>query len=433
MTTGPVPVEPSRSGDAAAGAAAVAGHRDAARARRLRLWLPAVALLVGLLVALWLYASRPEPETAEPEPVVPLVRVESVTPRPYRFEVTAHGTVVPRAESDLVAEVRGRVVEVAPSLVAGGFFAKGDTLLRLDDREYRIALQRARASVALRRSEARLAAAEAARRVELAKRGAASTADLEQFESRAQVADAALEEALATLDQAELDLERTVVRAPFDGRVHERNVDVGQFVSPGTRLGHVQATDAALVRLPIATDDLAFVDVPLGGEAADGEELGAPVRLQASLGGRTREWAARLVRSEREIDPRTRTLHVVARVDDPYRRHGSGPGVPLPTGLFVTATISGRQVEGAFVLPPMALRDGDRVFLADDEDRLEVREVGVARRGRNEIVVGSGLRAGDRVIVSPLRVYSRGMPLHTVSTSEAADGAPGAGEGADGS
>ena len=356
---------------------------------------------------------KPEPVVSEPEPVVPLVRVASVSPQSYRFSVTAHGTVTPRTESDLVAEVRGRVVGVAPALVPGGFFAAGDELLRLDDREHRIALERARANVALRRSEAKLAKADAGRRTQLADRGVASTADLEQVESRLAVANAQLLEARAALSQAELDLERTVVRAPFDGRVRERNVDIGQFVNPGTKLGRLQATDYAEVRLPIQTADLAFLDVSLD-SAASGIEGGLPVTLSATLGGREIEWPARLVRSEGEIDVRTRTLHVVARVDDPYRRDGAS-GETLPSGLFVQAEITGRALADAFVIPPIALRDGNRVFVATADDRLEVRDVEVVRRDREQIVIGDGLAAGDRVIVSPLRIFADGMPLRTVS------------------
>jgi RND family efflux transporter MFP subunit len=415
VSSGPVTADPSEGTPAPAAVDGLGEARRRRIARRhLRWLLPLAVIVLAGLVSLLMFQSAPRPETAEPPAPLPLVRVATVQPETLRMHVVAHGSVAPRTESDLVAEVRGRIVKVAPALVAGGFFSSGDQLLQLDDREHRIAVDRARAQVKLRGSEARLAAAEAARRQQLADRGAASAADLEQYESRALVAEAALDEARAALQQTKLDLERTVVRAPFDGRVRERPVDVGQFVNPGTKLARIYAVDYAEVRLPIATEDLVHLDLALAvrGAAHDAIE-GAPITLRARLGGRDLEWAATLVRTEGEIDLRTRTLHLVARVDDPYGRETERLS-PLPSGLFVEAEIEGRELEGVFVLPSGAVRDEDRVYLVDAEDRLVVRPVEVVRRDRERAVIGSGLEDGDRVVVSPLRAVSEGMRLRTV-------------------
>jgi multidrug efflux system membrane fusion protein len=431
MSTGPISVDtPDTPGTPNNGAEAVGSIDvlDASRRRRftqrqMRWILPFAVLGAGMLFSALLHYTSPTPVEKEPVDVVPLVRVQAAVAKAVRLNVTAHGVVTPRTESDVVAEVRGRIVSVSPSLVAGGFFAEGDELLRLDDREARIAV----AQVRLRSSESRLAAAEAARRHKLSRQGAVSASDLEGFESRSHVASASLAEARAQLAQAELDLERTVMRAPFEGRVRERQVDVGQFVSPGATLGRIYAVDYAEVRLPIATQDLVHFDLGLG--AAGGwapQEVpvegaaptGARVTLRASFGGQTLEWPARLVRTEGEIDLKTRTLHVVARVDDPYGR--KGPVVaPLPAGLFVEAQIEGREIDGLFTVPAMAIRDGDTVYVVDSEDRLRVRDVELLRRGRDEAVIGEGISAGDRLVISPLRAVSDGMRLRVAGDAKA--------------
>jgi len=429
MTSDPVSIEPQTADPSADDQRkGLAALRDGSSIGNphLRWILPLAVLALGGLI-LWLFvATRHVPETRDPVIPSPLVRVMTVQPENVQFTVRSQGMVAPRTESNLVAEVRGRVLSVSQSLVVGGFFRNGDELLRLDDREHRIASDRAVANVRLRESEARLAAAEADRRRQLRSRGAASAADLEQFESRELVAQASLAESRAALAQVELDLERTVVRAPFDGRVRERSVDVGQFVSPGIKLGRIFAVDYAEVRLPVQTDELAYLDAEFVGldrrDESDDEEEGAPVRLTGRLGGRELEWNARLVRAEAAIDEQTRMLNVVARIDDPYLLKAeaneaegvTAETVPLPAGLFVTAEIEGRSVSDVFVLPVMALRDGDRVFILDDEGRLQVREVSVLRRDRGQIVIEGGLEAGDRVVVSPLRIYSEGMSLRTV-------------------
>jgi multidrug efflux system membrane fusion protein len=429
MTSDPISIESSKADQDAS------GRRKSLQALRtsspsghphLRWILPLVALAVGVGIY-WLFvATREMPDTRDPVIPSPLVRVMTVEPEEVHFTVTSRGIVAPRTESDLVAEVRGRVLSISPSLVVGGFFKRGDELLHLDDREHRIGLDRARATVRLRESEARLATADADRRRQLRSRGAASTADLEQFESRELVGGAMLAEAKAALAQVEFDLERTIVRAPFDGRVRERNVDVGQFVSPGTKLGRIFAVDYAEVRLPIQTDELAYLDAKFVGldrrDGFDANARGALVRLTGRLGGRELAWDARLVRAEAAIDGQTRMLHVVARVEDPYllsveRNEAEGAvssNVPLPAGLFVKAEIMGRSVNDVYVVPVMALRDDDRVFVLDEDDRLRVRAVSVVRHDRGHVVIDDGLDAGDQVVVSPLRIYSEGMSLRAL-------------------
>ncbi|MAG33553.1 MAG: hypothetical protein CL908_21965 [Deltaproteobacteria bacterium] len=484
MRSDPTPLAPqdqtpSRSTDRGKRLHALRGRRGGDRGALVWI-LPLLALAVGFGTYWLLVATREKPQTRDPVVYSPFVRVMTVLPQDLRLTVVARGTVAPRTESDLVAEVRGRVLSISPQLVVGGFFAAGDDLLRLDDREHRIALQRARANVQLRESEARLASAEARRRRQLARRGAASASDLEQFESRELVASASLSEARAALEQAELDLERTVLRAPFEGRVRERNVDVGQFLSPGDKIGRVFAVDYAEVRLPIQTDELAHLDVALDTAGFSGGIEGAEVVLTGRLAGRDLRWPARLTRAEAAIDERTRMLHVVARVDDPYalghstpmapeagsaaavepgtaaRSGGDAsaggmasdrptngvvleamqegtvpipprPRVPLPAGLFVTAEIQGRRVEGVYVLPPLALRDGGKVFVYEEEEAAEledaqveelgylrVRDVSVVLRDRERVVIDAGLEPGERVVISPLRIHSEGMRLRTV-------------------
>ena len=387
-------------------------HSEEARLRRM---LPVAAIAVALLVSALLFATRPRPVVQEPELRIPLVRVVTAQPQDLRLEVVVHGTVTPRTESDLVAEVPGRVVWVSPAFVAGGFFSEGEELLRLDGRAHAISVDRTQASVKLRASEARLASADAERRHGLAARGVASSADVEEFENRAAVASALLDEARAQLAQAEFDLERSVVRAPYDGRVRERSVDVGQFVNSGTGLARIFAIDYAEVRLPIQTDDLAYLDLAgLDGASAMDEAPAddVPVLLSARLGGRELEWPARLTRSEGSIDLRTRMLHIVARVDDPYARLDASR-VPLPAGLFVRGKILGRELTGVYRLPVAVLRDGDQVFIVDTDGLLRMRPVEIIQRERKEVVIGAGLDPGNRVIVSAMHAVTDGMRVRT--------------------
>ncbi len=369
--------------------------------------LPLAILALGIGAAALLIATRPRVAPIPPEARVPLVRVLEVEPQTLRLSVHTHGEVRPRTESDLVPEVSGTVRWISPSLVSGGFFAAGEPLLRIDRLDYEIALEAARATRARAESDAARAERELERQRTLAQRDIASAARLDDAESAARSAAAALRQAQAARVQAERNLERTELRAPYAGRVRSAQVDLGQFVSRGAPVARIYAVDFAEVRLPIPDDALAHLDLAL----LPGEELPGPeVRLRADFAGRLQQWTGRVVRTEGELDPKTRMVHVVARVDDPYRPAEPG-AAPLSVGLFVDAEIAGREVENAVRIPRAALREGARIWVADAEDRLRILPVEVVQRGRDEVVIRGALAPGTRVILSALAVPVEGMPV----------------------
>lgn len=381
---------------------------------RRQLLLALAVLVAGLLGAVLLVATAPETPHVQPAPAVPLIRTVETRPRDVQIRVATHGTVEPRTESDLVSEVSGRVLWVSPALVEGGFFEKDEPLLRVEPNDYETGLERARAQLARAESEASLTTRDAARQEELAKQSAASAARLDDARNRSRSAAAALREARAAIAQAERELARTELRAPFAGRVRTVEVDVGQFVSRGTPLARLYAIDWAEIRLPIPDEDLAWIEVPHAG-AERGDVEGPPVILRARYAGAPREWRGHIERSEGEIDARSRMVHVVARVEDPYARQPGATHSPLPVGLFVDAEILGRTVTEIVVLPRSALRTGDQVLVIDGEDRLRFRDVTVLRRDREEVLIEGGLASGERVSISALEAPVDGMRVRPVA------------------
>ena len=384
--------------------------------RRLRVVLP-FAVIVLALVGRWILVETRAPVEKETrERKVPRVRVLPVEFRTVQLNVSTHGTVRPRMESDLIPQVSGPVVTVSPQLVSGGFFAKGDVLLEVDDRDYEAALERARAALVRARSEHERAAKDLERRSGLSERGVASASQMDDARNAEQVTAAALREMRSAVETAKRDVERTRVRAPFDGRVRERTVGVGQFVTRGSPVAKLYATDYVEVRLPIPDRQLAFIEVPLAGGAADA--VRPVVRLHAKFAGGEHVWSGTVVRTEGEIDPQSRMVHVVARVEAPYEREGAAGRPPLAVGLFVRAEIEGREVSGAVVLPRSAVHGNDRVWVVDGEGRLRERTVEVLRSVNDEVVIAGGLRAGERVVVSPLETAVEGMTVEAVSAPD---------------
>jgi len=396
---------------------------------RMKALAPLAIVAAAAFIVVIVKATKPGVEAGPARVNAPLVSVIEVQPRELQFTVQTQGTVVPRTESDLIPQVSGEVIWVSPRLVSGGFFEAEDPLLRIDPSDHRVELEAARAVVARTKSEFARAETEIERQRSLAVQGVASQARIDDAENAFQVTEAELREHTAKLARAERDLDRTEIRAPYQGRVRSEKVDVGQFVSRGASIATLYATDYAEVRLPLPDRELFYLDIPfnLSGEraATDGDpteaQPGPEVQLRAEFAGEPRTWAGRIVRTEGEIDAKSRMVHLVARVEDPYGQNGTTGSAPLAVGLFVDAEIQGRTVENVFVLPRAALRTdagSDVVYVVDAGDRLRFKTVDVLRAKRDDVVIGGGLRPGDRVCVSPLAAAINGMAVRIVSDPE---------------
>ncbi len=374
--------------------------------------LPLALLLIGILSAALLLATRPRVEVSPKPTRPPLVRARTVESAALRLPVTTHGTVAPRTESELVPEVSGTIISVSPHLVSGGFFEKGEVLVEIDPRDYEAAVERAAAALVRAESQYESARRTLERQRALGREEAASASEIDDAEEGWQVATAGRREAVANVEQARRDLERTRLRAPFDGRVRDEKVGVGQFIGRGTPVASLYATDYVEIRLPISDRQLAFLDLPLG-PAPDAE--GPSVVLSANFAGREHRWPGRVHRTEGEIDPRTRMVHVVARIENPYLTESDRP--PLAVGLFVRAEIEGRLLPEAVVLPRAALDGRNLIWTIDPQGRLHATEVEVIRVERDRVVIDSGLAPGDRVVISPLEAPRDGL-LVEVDTAD---------------
>ena len=381
----------------------------------LRVLLPLVVIGLAALVTTALIQSRPE-VSVQPRPVeLPSVRVGEVVVQDIAMAVVSQGTVSPRIESQLVPEVAGRVVWASPSFASGGFFEEGDALLRIDPYNYQQAVIVARSQVA--QSRLRLAQEEAeadvARR-EWEELGRGDATALTLREPQLEDAQASVLAAEANLERAQRDLDRAEVTAPFAGRVRQKSVDVGQFVSVGSPVATLYAVDAAEVRLPLPDAELKYLDVPLAYRGRE-ERVGPRVTLRAEFAGESYTWEGRIVRTEAEIDPVSRMVTVIAQVSDPYAPGRDPRRPPLAVGMFVEAEIAGRVATQVVRLPRAALRDRDQVLVVDDEDRLHFRTVQVMRSTSQDIVISGGLAAGERVILSPIDAVTDGMRVQIVS------------------
>lgn len=369
------------------------------RTKRYLLITAIFAVAVG--GAFGLTRLKPPPERKEVANVDPLVEVVPLAVETVSFTIRSQGTVRPRTETVLSAEVAGVIVHMSPKFIAGGVFAEDEVLLEIDPTNYAVAVDQAEALVEQRRIEY-----EGARKL----RSQGYRAEAEYA-----AAAAALASAEAELVRARRNLERTKIRLPYAGMVRAKEADLGQYVTTGSRLGVTFATDAAEVRLPLTDADLAFVDLPsTRAISGSGEAAGPPVTLTAERKGVVRAWEGRIVRSEGVVDERTRVTYAVARIDDPYGLGAGGdPDVALPMGTFVSAEIQGTTVRDVMRVPRSALRGNRQLVIADDNNRVEIRNVDVLRADAEYAYVSAGVSPGERLILTVLENPINGMHVRT--------------------
>lgn len=378
----------------------------------LKIALPVIVIIVGLVAAYLLASARRAPERVDRPPLGPLVEVEPVTVTDVPVVVEGHGEVTAKVAVDIVPQVSGQVVEVHPSLVAGGFFRAGEPLLVIDPRDYELALERAQAAVAraLVTLERERAEAEVASEEWDDLHPGEEATGLVLREPQIRQAEAELAAAEADLAVARLSLERTRVRVPFDGVVVSESVDPGQFVAPGNHLATVYGTDVVEVRVPLTTDELEWFEVP-----SRGRGTGARAEIRADPGGSDSTWPGRITRMEAMVDPSSRMVHVVVEVEDPYRASGNRPAL-LP-GTFVDVRIFGRTLADVARIPRFAVREGGRAWIFDD-GRLRIRDLEILRADREQALVGQGLASGDLLIVSSLDAVTDNMVVRNAADGQ---------------
>ena len=295
-------------------------------------------------------------------------------------------------------------------------------LLKIERREYELAITRAQAAIEqakLRLTTERESATIA--RQEWDELGKGEPSPLLFREPQIAEVQASLAAAEAGLRQAQYDLERTVILAPFAGRVRSKQVDVGQFVQRGMAVATLYSVDVAEVKLPIPNAELEFCTLPLAYRDSTTTRDGPTVRLTARFAGRNHVWKGRIVRTEGEIDARTRMVNAIAQVDDPYARGSSTGRPPLAVGMFVQAEIDGNVVRNVAELPRTALRTDNMVYVIDSADRLRFREVNVLRRQRERVLIRAGLEDGERVCVSTLETAVNGMQVRATEDLDASE------------
>ncbi len=341
----------------------------------------------------------------------PLVSTTIAEKRDVTMTVHGYGTVEPTTTAQVVPQVSGKIVKVHKSLTNGGFFSAGEVLIGIDDADYRLAIKRANAGIAQAEVVVELETTEAAIAVEQWHELHPNKVPSSLLARAPQIsqANAQLVAANAALSEAELALSRTVVSLPFDGRVVSKNVDIGQFIIAGQPVASVYGVDSVEIIVPIEDRELRWIDVPYTATTTNTDGH-SPVVVTASFSGSEREWSGKVVRTEAEIDRRSRMVRVVVEVRDPFKVDDDEP--PLVPGMFVSVVIEGMTVDDVIIIPRHALRGDDYVWVAGG-NVLRIRKVEVLRCDREYAYITAGIEDGAVVVTSAIDTVVDGMTIRT--------------------
>ena len=415
----------------AAGARQARSGREKLMRKFVRSLLPPGLIVVAIVIVIGLvaHARGKHPEKKAETSSAVLVDALPARVESLNLSVYSQGSVLPRTETVLVSEVAGKIVDVSANFVAGGFFRKGEVLLQIDPSDYQAAVKRAQANLASRQAQY----ADQKARSEQAQKDwdnlgrSGQPSDLTLRKPQLAEALAGVQAAEADLQKAERDLARTHIALPYDGLVRSKQADVGQYVAPGTPLGVTFSIDTAEIRLPLTSEDLAYLQLP---SATDLDRSNRPtVTLSAEASGLSGQWQAEIIRTEGVVDQSSRVIYAVAEIVDPYRVLGKSKQPELKIGTFVRARIQGLHAENVIVLPRSVLRSNDTVLVANADRQLEVREVEVLRAEPQTVYITQGIADGELVITTAMDAPIPGTRLNISGESsppapQSADASP---------
>lgn len=362
--------------------------------------LPIVVLGLGISALAGISALKKPPEEKPTLDTTPLVSVEEIQFQPMIFNVSSYGVVNPKYNTNLVSQVMGEITYLSDSFVKGGFVKGGDILAKIDASDYEADLLDAQASIAsakaaLVQERANVKVAE----TEWAQISNGTPTDLSLRKPQLAQEIARLKSAEAGLHRAQRNLERTVIRAPYDSLVSSREVGLGSYVSKGTAVGALLSTDIAEVRLPLADKEIQYLEA---------KGVNATVALVGNFAGSKQEWLGKIVRSEGVVDSKSRMTYLVAEIVDPYGLKADKR--ELRYGTYVTAIISGANAGEVTIVPRHLIVNG-QVAVMDDEKLLRYKDVTMLRQEGSKVVISDGLENGMKLITSALDYPIEGMKL----------------------
>jgi RND family efflux transporter MFP subunit len=371
-------------------------------------------LLVAVIVTYFIFSSEPtassEGATKQTAMLISVVEAEKGNFRPV---IEATGMVQPVEDVMLSPQVSGQIIRRSPEFIPGGFVQKGAVLLQIDPSDFRNTLELRKSNLLQAKTDLNMEMGRqevAEQDLELAGVDSLSSnqrslvlrqPQLDAIRARVKAAEAAVA-------QAELELSRTTIRAPFDAHILSQNVTVGSQVTPGDVLGRLVGSEQYWITLTVPVNKIQWLSFP-----KSEEETGSTVQIRNSGWPKGVFRIGYLDKQVGALDDQTRLARVLVRVNDPLAQEDTtGTKRELMIGGFVEAEVQAREIEDVARLNRDYLRTNQTVWV-NENGELSIREVEVILTDAEYVYISQGLEEGEEVVTTNLSVVSEGVKLRT--------------------
>ena len=369
-------------------------------------FLPVIILVFGLFISFVISSTDPKPNKGIEIPKPTAVFYDNPQKKDVTLRVTTNGEVRSVTEINVIPQVSGRIIQVADEFIDGGNIKKGQPLIWIDDRDYRLATISAESRVAQAKKllEREIAESELAKK-DWEELGEGEASPLTLRIPQLEEARALLNAAEADLEKAKLNLERTVINLPFDGLIKKKNAGIGQYVNAGSILGSAFSTEKVLIPLPLTDTELSYLGLPLGYESK-GYFDGPKVVFRSYISRKNIEWLGRITRTSGSIDSQTRLVYAYAEVLNPYDEDP-----PLAIGTYVDAEIEGNFISNGFILPIAAIKNDNEIYVIDQNSKLKIKKIEIVGTEEDKVIVKGDISELDMVVISTINTGYEGMEL----------------------
>ncbi len=369
-------------------------------------FLPLIILVFGLFMSFVISLTEPKPNKGIEIPKPTAVFYDNPQKKDVTLRVTTNGEVRSVTEINVIPQVSGRIIQVADEFIDGGNIKKGQPLIWIDDRDYRLATISAESRVAQAKKllEREIAESELAKK-DWEELGEGEASPLTLRIPQLEEARALLNAAEADLEKAKLNLERTIINLPFDGLIKKKNAGIGQYVNAGSILGSAFSTEKVLIPLPLTDTELSYLGLPLGYESK-GYFDGPKVIFRSYISRKNIEWSGRITRTSGSIDSQTRLVYAYAEVLNPYDEDP-----PLAIGTYVDAEIEGNFISNGFILPIAAIKNDNEIYVIDQNSKLKIKKIEIVGTEEDKVIVKGDISELDMVVISTINTGYEGMEL----------------------
>ena len=339
----------------------------------------------------------------------PLVRTVALQPENYTLMIPVMGTVMPAREISLEAQVAGEVVFLHSEFTEGGMLLKGTEILKIDQKDYELAVEQKKRALAEAVFQFRLEEGrqEVARKEWELLYGDKSLdvveSDLALRKPHLEKVQVEIAAAEAELEQAQVNLRRTTLTIPFNAMVLNRYVNLGSKVASQERLADLVGTDIYWVQVSLPVEKLRWIKI------ANGQSKGSRAKIIYREDYST---VGQVVRLLPDLSREGRMARLLIEVKDPLGLKSQEKKQPmLLIGEYVRVQIEGEELKNVYRIPRPALRNDTEVWIVDEENKLAIRSVKTIWRDEGSVVLQDDFRSGETLVVSDLAAPVAGMPV----------------------